>query len=312
MSPGTGKLTEPAPAARPDAFERLLPYAWLCFQLAVWAWAAVWWHPGLLDLVGARASGDWLERHLWFRLLWTPILVPLVILSAFQPHKRSGRRLAPAELADEDGSGLAEDPGMGLADGFPEGDTERVPLGPWVMKIGTWSRQGDRRTVARVRVEITSSFSFIARSARDEPAFLRRVQQAAMRYAIRRAVETNPDARATGVAESMAWLGEPPLTIGDDALDGIALLRANHPDAARALLKATRVAAALAALAGRVRRWEWTCYPTRVAGRAELKLECSGSMGNGDRIGLARALMSAGLEHLASAGTIRPATDQAA
>jgi hypothetical protein len=312
MPSNTRKLPEPASAARPDAFERLFPYAWLCFQLAVWAWAAVWWEPGLLDFVGARASGDWLERHLWFRLLWTPILVPLVILSAFQTRKGSGRRLTPEELADEDGSGFADDPGMDLAGGFPEGDAQRVPLDPWVMQIGTWSRKGERRTVARIGVEITSSFRFLARSARDEPAFLRGVQRAAMSYAIRRAVETNPDARATGVAESMAWLGEPPLTIGDDALDRFVLLRANHPDAARALLKATPVARALAALADQVRHWEWTCYPTRVAGRAELMLECSGSMGNGDRIGLARALMSAALEHLASAGTIRPDTERAA
>jgi ribosomal protein S18 acetylase RimI-like enzyme len=35
-------------------------------------------------------------------------------------------------------------------------------------------------------------------------------------------------------------------------------------------------------------------------------------MGRGDRLGLARALMRAALEQLASAGTIRSATDRAA
>lgn len=292
----------PPSASGPDAFESAFPFIWLTFQLLIWAWAAVWWDPRLLEFVGGRDAAHWLEQRLWFRLLFLPILAPLLLLSVFQPRKGSGRRLSPAE-SEEDPAHLIDSPEIDLAYGFPEDDAQRVPLGSWVMTIGTWTREHKRRTVARVEVDTTSSFSFVARSSRREPAVLRSVQQGAMGLAMRRLAETNQDARAAGVAQTMAYLGEAPLTIGDAALDRAVILRTNHPDTARALFRADPVARTLAGLEEQGWGWEWTFYPTKEPGRAELTLECPGTM-RLDRLGLARDLMSGALEHLASTGAI--------
>ena len=297
----------PPRASGRDAFERVFPLIWLTFQLLVWAWAAVWWDPRFLEFVGGRDAAHWLERRLWFRLLFVPILAPLLLLSVFQPRKGSGRRLTAAE-SEEDAANFIDSPEIDLAYGFPEDDAHRVPLGPWVMRIGTWARENKRRTVARVEVDTMSSFSFVARSSRREPVLLRGVQQGAMGLAMRRLAETNQDARAAEVAQTMAYLAEAPLTIGDDALDRIVILRANHPDTARALLRADPVARALAALEEQGWGWEWTFYPMKEPGRAELILECPGSMRLDNRLGLARALMSGALEHLARTGGIRAPT----
>ena len=98
--------TVPPEATRPDAFERLFPLAWAAFQLLMWAWAAIWWHPGFLEYVGGHAAARWLDQHLWVRLLCLPILAPLLLISVFQ--LRSSRRLTASELADVDGHTLLD------------------------------------------------------------------------------------------------------------------------------------------------------------------------------------------------------------
>ena len=183
-----------------------------------------------------------------------------------------------------------------------------MPLGSWVMEIGTWALKSKRRTVARVEVDASSSFSFVARASRREPVLLRGVQQATMGFAMRHLAETDQAARAAGIAERMAYLGEAPVAIGDAALDRAMVLRANQPDRARALVLAGPVARAIAALEEQGRSWEWTLYPTKEPGRAEMTFECSGSMDKADRLSLARELMSGALDHLASTGAISPGT----
>ncbi len=291
-------------AAGPDAFKRLFPLAWAAFQLLVWAWAAVWWHPGFLEYVGGHASARWLDQHLWVRLLCVPILAPLLLISVFQ--LRSSRRLTASELADVEGNTLLDSPGIDLTYGIPEGDTLRVPLGSWVMEIGTWVLMSKRRTVARVTVDASSSFSFVARASCREPVLLRGVQQAAMGFAMRHVAETNQAARAAGTAERMAFLGEAPVAIGDAALERAMVLRASQPNTARVLVMAGPVARAIAALEEQGQSWEWTLYPTSEPGRAEMMFECSGSMQNADRLSLVRELMSGALDHLASIGEIGP------
>lgn len=300
-------LASPPPGGSgPDAFEKAFPVLWVSFQLLVWAWAAVWWDPRFLEFVGGREVAHWLQRHLWFRLLFVPILAPLLLLSVFQPRKGSGRRLTPSRLQDPEGAAPIDSPDIDLAYGFPEDDALRVPLGPWVMRIGTWARENKWRTVARVEVDALSSFSFLARASRREPSPLRGLQQAAMNLAMRRLAETKRGTSAAGAAETMAYLGEEPLSIGDDALDRAVVLRASHPGTARTLFKADPVARALEALEEKGWGWEWTLYPTSGPGRSELTLECPGSMRQDNRLGLVRALMSSALEHLASTGEIRP------
>jgi len=258
--------------------------------------------------VGGRDAGRWLDQHLWVRLLCLPILAPLLLISVFQPLKGSGRRLTAAELADVEGDTLTNSPGIDLTYGIPEEAPLRVPLGPWVMEIGTWVRKSKRRTVARVSVDSSSSFSFAARAARREPEFLRGAQQAAMGFAMRHLAEKNEAARAAGVAERMAYLGEPPVAIGDAALDRAMVLRANQPETARALVTAGPVARAIAALEEQGRSWEWTLYPTGEPGRSEMMFECSGSMREADGLSLVRDLMSGALDHLATIGEIGPGT----
>ena len=278
---------------------------WATFQFLVWAWTAVWVYPRFLAFVGGGDVAHWLERHLWFRLALWPFLGPLLLLSFFQVRKRSDGRTTPSGFEVTNQAAPVDSPGIDPTYGFPADDAVRVPVGAWAMRIGTWSRKNVRRTVARVEVDAASAFSFLARSSRREPVLLRGLQQAAMRIAMRRVAETNPGARASGAVEAVAYLGEAPVAIGDAALDRIVVLRANHPGAARALLSSGPVARAIAALEEQGWGWEWTFYPTTVPGRAEMTLELPGSMERDDRIGLARALMSGAIEHLAGTGEIR-------
>jgi hypothetical protein len=99
---------------------------------------------------------------LWFRLLFVPILAPLLLLSVFQPQS-SGRRLAPSSGPRR--AAPIDSPEIDMATDSPGDDALQVPLGPWVMRIGAWARENKRRTVARVEVDALSSFSFLARIA---------------------------------------------------------------------------------------------------------------------------------------------------
>jgi hypothetical protein len=99
-------------------------------------------------------------------------------------------------------------------------------------------------------------------------------------------------------------MAEPPIATGNNEVDRMAVLRANQPDAARALLTAGTVVSAIAALEAKTRRWDWTFYPAAATGMAEMRLECPGALRDADTLRVVQELMRAALEKLARAGAI--------
>ena len=302
------KPTEPTGSSRPAPIERGpskgFAIGWDIFRITVWATIAVWAYPHFLDYVGGRDIARWLIHHNWVRWLAAPPLGLLAIVSAFEllndPRKRGSRD----KLAQSMGATVVElrhiDPNYGL----PTGPGLRVPLGRWSMVVGTWSNKHNARTVAKVIVETQSAFSFVARGADREPAVMRGLQQLTVGHAMRQMADRTDDPRAALAAATLAYLSEPPMSIGNDALDRAVVLRANHPDTARALLTASAVASAITALNEKTRRWDWTFYPTATAGMAEMRLEVPGALSDVESLKLVQALMQTALEHLATAGVL--------
>jgi len=188
--------------------------------------------------------------------------------------------------------------------GLPDGPGLCVPLGRASMTVGTWKSRGKTCTVASVQVETRSAFSFVARGADREPAMMRGFQQLAMGHAIRQMANRTDDPRSAVAAAALAYMSEPPITTGNDALDRAVVLRSNQPDTARVLLTASAVASAIAELHARTRRWDWTFYPASTAGVAEMRLECPGTLSDAESMKLMQAPMQAALEHLETEGVL--------
>jgi len=104
------------------------------------------------------------------------------------------------------------------------------------MVVTTRVRMGARRTVARVSVNVSSSFGFLARPARREPAMLRGLQQGVMAMQLQRRASDDGDPRRAVTWPTLAYLGEAPMRVGHDELDRSVVLRANQSETARGML----------------------------------------------------------------------------
>jgi hypothetical protein len=293
---------EPEPVVR--AVGTGFAIGWTIFRISVWVLIAVWAYPRLLDWVGGEGIARWLGDHRWVWWLGVPPLGLLGLISAFELRDPRRQRAARRDLASTVGGTVVELPGIDPTLGITTGPGLRVPLGRWSMEVGTWRRKRTSYTVASVRVESRTSLSFVAHGAGREPMVLRGLQQLAMGAAVRQMASRASSPQAAAAAATVAYLAEPPIGFGNEALDRALVLRANHPDAARALFTSSGVASAIAALDARTRRWEWTLYPTETAGMAEMRLECPGTLSDPESLGVMRGLLSAALEELAGAGVI--------
>lgn len=292
--------TEPLDAApsEPATVSRGFVIGWNIFRITVWIMIAVWANPHFLDYVGGEGIARWLIHHRWVLWLAAPPLGLLGLISVLELLNTGQQRAAHDKLARAMGATVVTLRGIDPTYGLPGGPGLRVPLGRWSMVVGTWKSDGHARTVAKVVLQTGSEFSFAARGVDREPAVMRGLQQWAVGHAMRQVAARTDDPRAAAAAAPLAYLAELPIMTGNDALDRAVVLRANHPDAARALLTSTTVTSAIGALNQRTRRWDWTLYPTSTAGLAEMRLECPGTLNDVESLAPVQALMQAGLEHL--------------
>jgi hypothetical protein len=305
-----GKPAEPteSPADSSPAPTRSGPsmgfvIGWDVFRILVWVTIAVWVNPDLLVFIGGEDAARWLRTHGWVRLLGVPPLGLLALISAFEVINDPRRHGARKELARGTGATLVELRGIDPTYGLPSGPGLRVPLGRTSMVVGTWKSQNKACTVASVRVEARTAFSFVARGPDREPAMLRGAQQLAMGHAMRRLANRADDPRAAAAAATLAYMADPPISTGHDMLDRRVVLRANHPDTARTLLGASAVTSAIVELDAKTRLWDWSLHATS-AGRAEMRLECPGALDDAESLSLVRTLMEAALEELTRAGVL--------
>jgi len=298
------------PPSTPSAAAARAPHGpgfligWTAFRITVWVLIAVWIHPRFLDWVGGEGVARWLVDHRWAWWLGVPPLGLLGLISAFEVRDERRQRAAGEALASATGGTVVKLTGIDPTLGIATGPGLRVPLGRWSMVVGTWKRRSTSHTVATVRVEPRTGLSFAAHGSDREPMPLRGLQQLAMGAAMRQMANRAKDARAAAAVAAVAYLAESPIVTGDPALDRAIVLRANHPDAARALFTSKSVAGAIAALDAKARRWEWTLYPAEGAGVAEMRLEFRGGLSDTDTLNAMRSLLSAALEELAGAGVI--------
>ncbi|NOT32728.1 MAG: hypothetical protein HOP12_01015 [Candidatus Eisenbacteria bacterium] len=271
------------------------------FQLSVWTLDAVWFYPHLLDYVGGAQVANWIVDHVWVRFVTAPPLGILTILSVFSPINTPRQRAASEELATRLGATVVEHRKLDPTYGIPTAPGLRMPIDRWSMEIGTWSKDQDVRTVARVFVDVRTSFSFAARGAGREPDVLRGLQQFAMKQAMKHAAEGAGDSRAQTAAATMAYLAEPPITTGNDLLDRSMVLRANQPDAARALFRSGGMISALQVLNAKSQLWDWTFYPGTQAGLAEMQLALPGAKCDEASVRMAADVLRAALEAMVSA-----------
>jgi alkylhydroperoxidase family enzyme len=274
---------------------------WSIFRIMIWATIAVWMCPQLLDYVGGDGVARWLLHHGWARLLGVPPLGLLGLISAFEVLNTPQQRAAREEVARGLGATVVELNHIDPTYGLPSGPGLRVPLGDRSMVVGTWKSKDKVHTVASVKLETRTGFSFVARGTDREPAMMRGLQQMAMGHAMRHMAEQTDDPRAAAAAATMAYMAEPPITCGDDVLDREVVLRANHPDTARSLFTSSAVASAITALNAKTRQWDWTFYPTSTSGMAEMRLECPGALSDAESLRLVQALLRAALEEMARA-----------
>lgn len=276
---------------------------WTIFRITVWIAIVVWLDPRLLKWVGGEGVGHWLMSHVWVRVLGALPLGLLAIVSAFEIINDPKRFAARETLATTVGGtvvSLRLDPTLGV----PDGPGLRVPVGHWSMTVGAWKREGRVRTMARVLVETRSSFSFVARGPRGEPELPQRLQRFAVKIAVSRIESRAHAARGVSPGEALAYLAEPPLKTGSDAVDRVVVLRANQPDAARILFTAPAMVSAISILNAATRRWDWSFYPSESSGQAEMRLELPGGLKDEDLLRAMRTAMEAALEGMTGAGQI--------
>ena len=274
---------------------------WDLFRISVWVVIVVWLDPRVLKWVGGESVGLWLIHHAWVRWLGALPLGLLAIASAFEilnDPKRFEARQALATTVGGTVVSLHLDPTLGI----PDGPGLRVPVGRWSMTVGTWKKDGKVRTMARVPVETRSSFSFVAKGPDGESRWLQGLQQVTVKLAVSK-IASEADIEHTVLpAETFAYLAEPPMKTGSDAVDGIVVLRANEPDTARTLFVAPAMVSAISILNAATRRWDWTLYPTKTAGQAEMRLELPGGLKDEDLLRAMRTAIETALEEMARVG----------
>jgi hypothetical protein len=281
-----------------------LAIGWTLFRLLTWATVAAWMYPPLLGYIGGEGVASWLLHHTSVRMLGMLPLGFLALITMFRAVDNPQVRAAREELASSVGASLVEVRGIDSVYGMPSGPGLRMTLGRWSMDVSSWTRRDGPHTLASVTVKTPSSFSFVARGAGREPAMLRGLQNVAMTIVVRNLENQPSDPRAAALAATMGYIAGPPIATGNDAIDRAMVLRANQPDAARALFTASDMAAPLAALNAKTRNWEWTLYPAAATGTAELKLACPGALSDAESLRVVRDLMGAALEEMARAGVI--------
>jgi hypothetical protein len=296
----TTSLPPPETPLRPPGWGFLI--GWTVFRLVVWSLILTWLHPRTLDWVGGHDVAVWLQQHLWFRLLTSPVLLVLGILSAFQVTNGPDRRRKSEALAGALGATVTESKGVDLTLGISDQPGLRVPLGAWSTDVAVWKKNSATHTVARLRVMAPSDFSFVARGTGREPAMLRGLQERAVRFALGDMTGRTATPQAAAAARSIDYLAGPPIQTGRETLDRTVVLRSNRPDAARAMLASGPVASAVMALDARTRHWDWTFYP-EAEGIAEMTLTCRGTL-DAESIALVGSLMKEALEHLEQQGLV--------
>lgn len=276
--------------------------AWLGFQIMVWALALILIKPATLRIIGWDSAAAWLRDHVWVRWLSAPVLLPLVLLSAFQP--RAVRRVDPDEADAPEGggspAGFGIDPGLGMTDG---------PIVRWRLRerrveAATWSLRGKRRCVARADVALCEDFAFAAHSSRHEPGWLQGANQMAVGMALRQAARDRPDGAAA--AEAVSFLSRAPLDLSAHPLAGSVVLRSNRPDLARRLLSSGEIVRILTELDGAGRRWELSLLPAETPGRSRLSFECRGRLQDPLVAAGVRGVMDAALAEIDGSGAAAP------
>lgn len=276
---------------------------WTIFRITVWIAIVVWLDPRLLKWVGGEGIGHWLVGHVWVRVLGALPLGLLALISAFEIINDPKKFAARETLATTAGGTVVRlrlDPTLGI----PDGPGLRVPVGRWSMTVGTWKREGKVRTMARVLVETRSSFSFLARGPEREPELLQGVQRFAVKVAMSRITGQANVARGVSPAETFAYIADPPMKTGSDAVDRVVVLRANQPDAARVLFTTPAMVSAISILNAATRRWDWSFYPSEPSGQAEMRLELPGGLKDEDLLRAMRTTIEAALEEMSGAGQI--------
>ena len=291
------------PATGPRPVSSTFVLGWTIFRITVWVAIVVWLDPRLLKWVGGEAVGHWLIGHVWARVLGALPLGLLAIVSAFEIINDPKRFAARETLATTVGGSVVDlrlDPALGI----PDGPGLRVPVGRWSMTVGAWKRDGRVRTMARVLVETRSSFSFLARGPEREPELLQGLQRGAVKVAVSRIDSQASAARGVPSAETFAYIAEPPLKTGSDAVDRAVILRANQPDAARTLFTTPAMVSAISTLNAATRRWDWSFYPLESSGQAEMRLELPGGLKDEDLLRAMRTSIGAALEGMSEARQI--------
>ena len=288
----------------PTAVGSSFLFGWTIFRLTVWATVAVWVNPRLLGLIGGEGIARWLMDHRWVHTLSGLPIGLLALISVLEVLNDPRKHAARQALAGSVGGTLVKLRGIDPTFGIPDGPGLRVPLGRWSMVVGTWKSKSDTRTVATVRLETRSSFSFLARGTDREPEMMRGLQQLAAGRSLRDSAEQPDDSRVAMATATFAYLSEAPVATGVSSLDRAIVLRTNQPDTARALFTASALASAIAALNERTPRWDWSLYPAETAGTAEMRLECPGSLKDADTLKAMQALMATALDEMTRAETI--------
>ena len=278
-------------------------WGWDLFRISVWVVIVVWVDPSLLKWVGAEDVGRWLIHHGWVRWLGAPPLVLLAIISSFEVVNDAKRHAERQTLATTVGGtvvSLRLDPTLGI----PDGPGLRLPVSRWSMTVGTWKRDGKVRTMALVHLDTRSTFSFVAKGPESESQLFQGLQHFTMKLAVSKiASEANVE-RTVVPAVTLAYLAEPPMKTGSDAVDGIVVLRANEPGTARTLFVAPAMVSAISILNAATRRWDWSLYPSKTAGHSEMRLELPGGLEDEDLLRAMRTAIETALEEMSGAGQI--------
>ena len=291
------------PTAAPKGAAMSFQLGWNLFRMIVWCTIVIWAQPQLLDWIGGHQAVVWLGHHRWVWWLGVPPLALLALISVLEPLDTPQQRAKAEALAGKLGAAVVQPEGLDLTRGIRQGPGMRMPVGRWTLDVDTSKQKGRTETVARVRIERASTFSFVARSSSREPAVLRGLQQGAMAFAMRDLAQRTDDPRAAAAAQALAYLSEAPLRTGDAALDDAVVLRSNQPDTARALLTSPAVTSALMALNGATRHWDWTHYPAEPPGAAEMAIAFRGKADE-ESLRAVRSLLQAALDHLTDRGAL--------
>lgn len=282
------------------------PIAWNVIRVLIWILVAVWMNPRLLDFVGGADAAHWLIHHGWVRLLGAVPVGVLGLVSLFEPLG-GGRRRGIDAFARRTGATPIEPTAFDVRYGVPEGPGLRVPAGRWTIDVWSLAPRGRRRTtVASAAVATHSAFGFTVHGARRGAQFAGGLEERALRHALARAAERSDDPRAQATARRLAWMADPPVTVGHPDLDGSIALRTNQPDIARAVFGVPEVTEPFVEWMAVIDRWDGSYHPDPDVGTAEFRIEWTGSLREAEPLEHAVELMRMVLDRLADTDGAAP------